>query len=497
MKPKKRYQQTQSGRLFLRKRDHRDIVLDDKYHNGMYFEDEEGKHIWVRYPRRACVVCLDAQKKALLDVDRRCIHYLLNTSGLRFNCIIPLENFLVYYDYYGYEPIVRISEDGQIWKTTQGISSIINSHTFDRESSFVYGLQNTTDAEGRWTVLNVTRIAYTKDDEGNWNVTTRSNTFKYRRGIDGQYVAKPIGSTHDGLIVIHDNVQGQEMPIPQHEVGVYKIDADLNQTLLGTFYASNILYSSLNVKYETNSQGITFCQKGSFMAIAVVGPFYIRQYGDYVYYKDKVILYGSSDNGATWTGQEIYDTPEHNQWQGWSGQEKWFRLIYRKTKFFFYFYDNTQTNCQCWASEYGHDWYQLNMPEYVDVPIEQNPSGYNTAQTPTHQTVRLKVATNAPSGSDANAVFRSSFSYPNQQYNDLTSIVDFTNGEQTNVSNKDEHLCFVADGYLFYFDNMILVCNENCYAIQLGTTTDEQSFEHLMEGDYCYQGTTINEGEQI
>lgn len=477
----------------MRDKDHRDVVYQDKYHNALLWKEENGKEsVWVRYPRKMNIVSLDAQSYAVLDVDRRCLHYLLKTTVQRSNDIIPLEDLLVYYDYYGSIPTMYISEDGQIWKEIQGVSAVINGHAFDRHSAFAYQRRNITDSEGNWNVIDITRVDFYKDSEGEWKTSNSSASFKYRRGRNaGNYGATPIGNTHNGIIVIHDVLtQDMPYPYPQHPVEVYHIDSHLNQTYLGEFYASNEAIDTFNVKYHTNKQGIQFCQKGSFMCIAVVSNFRTRDTSSYSYYKDKVILYGSSDNGATWTGQEIYDTPEHTQYEYWNSSERWFRLIYIKTKFYFYFYDHSNANCQCWASDTGSNWYQVNLPEYVDVPVEQNPSGYNTAQNPTQTTVRLKVLTSAPSGEGGNASFLTSFYYPTNQYTDLTSQYEFLNGEQTNVSNKEEHLCFVADGYLFYFDNMALVCNDNCYAIQLASTTDEQSFEHLMEGDYCYRGTT-------
>ena len=496
MKPKKRYQQTQSGRLFMRDKDHRDVVYQDKYHNALLWKEENGKEsVWVRYPRRTCILNVGENHIAMLDVDRRCIHKFFQELGQRTQYIIPFKNLLVYVNYYGNIPTLKVSEDGQVWYPVQGISEVINSHSFDDDSVYVYSRSTVTDSEGRWAVLGVTRVQFYKDSDGNWKTSTSYRSFKYASPrTNTSPTVMPLDATHNGLIVIHDVVtQEMDYPYPQHPVEVYQIDSHLNQTYLGEFFVSGeAISASFNVQYHTNARGLQLCQKGSFLCLAVVGGFRTRKQGDYAYFIDKVTLYGSSDNGATWVGQEVYRSREHNQYEGgWNSSERYFRLIYRKSKFYLYFYHPFLNNFQCWASDTGcGDFYQVNLPEYVDVPIEQNPSGYYSAQYPSHQTVRLKLLQPAPNGSDGNANFLNAFTLVLYQYQDFISIMDFLNGEQTDVSNKEEHLCFVADGYLFYFDNMALVCNDNCYAIQLASTTDEQSFEHLMEGDYCYRGTT-------
>lgn len=490
MKPKKRYQQTQSGRLFMRDKDHRDIVYQDKYHNALLWKDKDGKEsTWVRYPRKTCL-CWIGKEFVILDVDRRCVHFISRELGQRnFSCIF-LEDLAVLYNSWSYNEMwMKVSEDGQIWNPIEKYGGVINTQPFSRDCTFGYSKSSMTDAEGYWEVISIEKVHYYKDVEGAWKREVSNASFRYKEYRYGNTTATPIGYTHNGIIVAHDLNVEYSTPISNHNVSIFLIDNNFNQTYLGEIEnISGFVLGSLRPKYYSNAEDIQFCQKGSFMAMIVYVSMRVRpgSYSDY--WQTVAILFGSADNGATWSRKEIF---RGEVIIGGSSHTDRFRLIYRKDKFYCYAYDNGNSYCMCYSSTNGIDWYQVNLPEYVDVPIEQNPSGYYSSQYPAHQSVRLKVLQSAPSGSDANANFIDSFTH---QYvngsNENTSLIDFLNGEQTNVSNKEEHLCFIANGYLFYFDNMALVCNDYCYAIQLASTTDEQSFEHLMEGDYCYRGTT-------
>ena len=64
MKERKRTQNRQSARLYLRNKDHREVVLNDNYHNLIYAEqvpfpnesEEDAEKqtgiFWIRYPKR-------------------------------------------------------------------------------------------------------------------------------------------------------------------------------------------------------------------------------------------------------------------------------------------------------------------------------------------------------------------------------------------------------------------------------------------------------------
>ena len=55
MKPRQREPQKQTSRLFLRTKDHRDVIYQDKYHNAIWANTDEidDELVWLKYPKNA------------------------------------------------------------------------------------------------------------------------------------------------------------------------------------------------------------------------------------------------------------------------------------------------------------------------------------------------------------------------------------------------------------------------------------------------------------
>lgn len=107
MKPRERLKQKQTSRMYLRKKDHRDIILNDTYHNAIWMKKkQDGKErdelVWLKYPQR-CLYLRTAFKqsgsytaytKGWLDLDRLWICGK-SDSGSTSQYICKLQDYVV------------------------------------------------------------------------------------------------------------------------------------------------------------------------------------------------------------------------------------------------------------------------------------------------------------------------------------------------------------------------------------------------------------------
>lgn len=128
MNPKKRLRQSQSGRLYLRRKDHREIILNDIYHNAMWLKKtkddgtEQDELVWAKFPDRCFLyrtrfpVASTSGAMSSFDIDRQFSTSAFLNMSYNSKCI-KLKDFVVIPYYYGANfNYLRITKDGAIFK---------------------------------------------------------------------------------------------------------------------------------------------------------------------------------------------------------------------------------------------------------------------------------------------------------------------------------------------------------------------------------------------
>lgn len=129
MKPKLRTPQRQTSRLFFRRRDHREFIMDDTYHNGVWMckrdQKKEGQEepplvdelIWWKYPHESLITSTgNLATLGWMDTDRQFQHQISFITGQRYGAIFKFNDFVVAWHAYSSIDYIRVTEDGCIWK---------------------------------------------------------------------------------------------------------------------------------------------------------------------------------------------------------------------------------------------------------------------------------------------------------------------------------------------------------------------------------------------
>lgn len=457
MRPKKRELQRQRGRMFLRSKDHRDIVYNDNYYNGMLWVDENGEEtIWHRYPQK-CALEYVGNDVGIIDLKRAFRYSAFNITGQQSMWVQHLHDFtLVQYSYASSPRTSFITKDGVNWKQI----------TLPYVCRYIFNDNSVCSFEASPYGNNISGNVVNILEDENGDYYTQTSSFSFLSPYSGNY---PIGDTHNGLLVLledRDSVVGDTITLK-----IYRISNELTFDYLGDIERAPFVF---------NHRGILFKRRGSFYTFARV---YTISYGNPYNptRNDCITAYGSADDGHTWSEPYgIYRSPDRGQYSGWDATNIYYaNICLRNGRFLVYYCNNENQYCECHASSNGSSWYQINMPQYVTVPIEQNPSGYGTKDTPTYQNIRVVIDRRDGLPDlpplDVSADLRLMLADINDRA--------YADGE---VSEDEDYMIFNNGNYIVCFDNEALTVTEDSFALEVGSSLNP--YEYLMEGDYCYRG---------
>lgn len=128
MKPKLRTQQRQTSRLYFRGKDHREFIMNDMYHNGIWMKKRNGREddedapiidelIWWKYPHESLLTSTgNLSTFGWMDTDRQFQHQVLGVTGQRSGAIYKFDGFVVFWNGYTSIDYIRVTEDGCFWK---------------------------------------------------------------------------------------------------------------------------------------------------------------------------------------------------------------------------------------------------------------------------------------------------------------------------------------------------------------------------------------------
>lgn len=474
MKPRQRVQQKQSSRLYLRTKDHRDVIYQDMYHNAIWGNTEniDDELSWVKYPNHA----LMTKYFGWMDVDRQ-FEYCINNGGggghsvriRKLECgLIVRERFYSTNNWDAY-----VSEDGIVWQeiTDSGYQNYTNhfgEDGFCRVETIISG-----STALRWEAH---IVRFVKDEEdGLWHAQYRNYT--YGQG-ENPPIIFPVCHDSDGIIACQQ-VRYNTNPVVYDET---YIKINWNGIVESRTQSFNISLSFPMGGYAGSPETIRYCKNGDKLACA----FYAFNSADGYNYP---IVRTSSDDGYTWTTSQFGKAIYYNYTYVYK-----LALFCRQGNFYFMIGCGYPDRDGAWkanetvmfASYGGTDWTQQQISAYADVDVLQE-GGQGIVDNPSiGQSIRIAADPQNTSGYDY-MLMDLLGDQTLLDYGDFNLMV--SKGEIVEPSEEDFWATFTNGTIYAYFDNRSLQSSENNFAWQQTSyNASKDGAEYLQTGDYCVEG---------
>lgn len=469
MKPKTRYPQKQTSRLWLRNKDHRDIVLNETYVNKMWMKkDGKDELVWQRYPREYMLLKMRQASGypalhyfTALDIDREFAHSVSWSNNYNSSELWQLDSMFVAHSEYMTTQPFMVSIDGLNWATMNpAVENMSRMRKFGNDNSLCGCWWSTTGTNQVEFVL----LHFEIDDDNNIAYYKSSFSAIFNEQVQNM---KYICDTADGMLVMCNH---RNAPIPS--VGIYEV------TQYGAVLCDMI---PTNIHYMIVDNTSVGCRKGSFYAYAY---HYTERVGNQ--YIDNVAVLFSSDK-VNWEGTTLF---RRSSAGGYSTPR--YALCERNGYFYLYVVSDNVTHAYKTATG---TWVDLNLLDYVDVNCIVDGSFVSGA----YDKIRVVLNPNGDIPSD---------DVPSVNMWDLMLLGDVSHTENplegnfNNILMQDGHFCDYDKEYVGFmgwiggavvtvvFDNMIFTTSDKNFALIGGTYYEPNGAEPLMEGDYCYRGTT-------
>lgn len=468
MKPRPQRQQAQDGRIVLRNNDHRDIILNDEYVNALVMNiktegEEEAKDqvIWRKYPHKQ--VFLNEKNGQYgtgqwgwLDVEREFTYSALDGSS-QSRQIIQLKDYLLYITYGSSGGArFRVSDNGIVWK----------QKTFNQNNMFDFNKFSDNQIVRFWSndSTNLTAYVGTINDYDNDDFDITFNTYSFTLesfNTNFRYIC----DTNNGCLVITRNGQVSS----QWKYSIYEISEGRAEKMAEIYSRS----------YGATFARMTGCRKGSFYAFAFSDWTNYVNY-DYVFY---------SNDKTTWQGIELrrFDTES-------ASDQTQMHLFERNN--WFYIYSIGSKALRAWKSDTGVQWVELNLVDYIDVPVLSGESGKGTNPNPGYDTLRIILNKDGDIPSDGvtsrfigdlddvianRSVFNRNVNNVMMVDGEINTTEEFIGLQGSSTANEQIHV---------FIDNLIFLNTADNHNFAW-ITQDDGNSEHpdpLYAGDYCLGG---------
>ena len=465
MRERKRTQNRQSARLYLRNRDHREVVFNDVYHNVIYAEqvpfpnesEEDAEKqtgiFWTRYPKRyfyanwnVTMGGVSTKAQIVVDIERQMVYgygAIFGSVGGRAQFSYRLRDiFVIGSQYSGSESDTYFFNalDGIRWKRTNGNLVTSRNYRYGQNGLVYIGVDAST-----WTYTFRIKQLHVAEDGSIFGETTQvskggmSNTCKYIMPIsDGA-----IFQYNDSNFIYYFKITG------------YGEITNISDTPLPKY--------SMSFEKE-----LKYCRKGSFSVGA-----YVKVDIRYPYYPMHLWVFGTSDNGQTlhtWSPIQLDYTRSWN-----IDTDIYHYRLFERNGYFYLMCSIDYGKTYAWKSANGIDWYEMNLPKYLDV-LTVSYGGYLTEDVP--ESYRIIFDPNAPTTD-----------YTINAYELLNNeeLFYFEDGEYGTKADytQSEYLVLHNNSVYFYIDNVNFLDSENNFCFKCANVNRTAIPDTLMEGDYC------------
>lgn len=464
---KTRYRQRQSARIYFEEHDHRDIVYNDEYVNGIYI-GEQVEPAWRKYKKKTFIIGGQAHPYEYgysVDAQNKFVSISSDWMG---EAPILVGNNIMFGQF--------LSKNGYDFKYMDIQSTYgTGGYKFKRDSMC--------------SVYNVGYVAYCE-----WTSFQYRNGESQSRAVTGGQVTLDdgdtanasiayCGETPDGCLAWRSKVTQISQTYPY----TYKYNYDLfHVTPSGFDPVYSIEWTGGNREsrpFPTNVQN----QGGKYISVYP----YRGTSGQGV--KLLVSEEGSED---TWSEVDIIPlepSTANSQWQSWYA-------FYVDGTWYFYFqkrYNNVY-KWELYTSTNLSTFTRVFLPDYLDIPILSYGNGeHGQIVDSSYDSLRVILNTydgNIPSGN----VFQvSPFGYKWNGYQGDTYTLEQGDGYSRRELTRGDMCNIVMDeswdyDYLYYIDNMVFMPSNNNFALKPDWTYeyDIENIDPLQAGDYVFGGNS-------
>ena len=479
MKPRQREPQKQTSRLFLRTKDHRDVIYQDKYHNAIWANTDEidDELVWLKYPKNALLntYYVGYGTFGWMDVDRQ-FQYARHFGGavrgrlFSLECGIVVNVAQVSSSY----QLFSISDDGIVWQDMR--SENMNPYGLDY---FHFGedglcwikISDAIVQDEYWPLDHagyvVGVVTFSKNEEtGRFVCELHQYSFPdVVRTV--QFVCNTkqgciINTTYGGIYDSSDNIGAREYTY-------WHIDhAGVKNQKYYALWATNSIWDNLARTNNLNSNGFAYAKVDNDCYCIVSTANKHTKYGTTYTYRIQVLH--SGDLGDTWDGEALWELTLYSP-QTFSMTLN----IHVCANEVFALWATAQANgnkCHMFSTTDGLTWSEVALPTWLDVPVV-NGGGSGVKQTPSVNT--LRIAVDPQNTSDYQLQLGNILGDPRWDSNARGMSIMFSDGELVKESDDVVRFCFGQtgnDGYMVFFDNKYLAENARAFAWQNTTPSD-------------------------
>lgn len=496
MKPKQRIQQKQSARLFLRTKDHRDVIFEDKYHYGIWAKTEniDDELVWVKYPNNA-LMFYAAPTFGWMDADRQFQYAISTGSSQNSGRLFRQRNGIMYFIVTSgslSSSYCIASDNGVVWQNITNKFSYLPNFQYSApmgEDSIAWTWGDDYYHSGG-TRAHIDWVRITKDDDGEFQVEQKTYTLDCDISwLNWYYIGKYIGTINDKIIVAKEIVDGNL----NSQQWFFSITRTGHVEMLSDAVPQSTWMQYFNGKMTVTQQGDEDGSRLFFVTASVMS------HDGYRNWVSQVVAWMSMDGGATWTKTVLYNgetlsdyDPQHG------GVQNRIEIFNRGGEIFVLFGQASNKDGTGWHETHlfstltGTQWDEIALPKWVEMPTITTQSGRGVSPS-INDTIKVAIRPNETSGQNYNMFdllesgnFASSytsfcmdFAHGNTMWQD---------GELKPLKDTDFYMV-IGTNPMMYFDNRYMA--ESSRAFAWYTTSVDASMDgadYIQTGDYCVRG---------
>lgn len=455
MKPRQRLEQKQSSRMYLRRKDHRDVIMNDIYHNAIWMnKEQDGEQkdelVWCKYPKKSFLFRTNHYSSTRsgvcgwFDIDRQ-IAYGRGLSNLYSCKTVVLNDYVVLYE----NNYSLITKDGVLYKKLNGGSA------YRYKDNSLVSITRNGNTIG-YTIYSIVDF----EDDLHFETETKTST-----GLNTEFYY--VCPTENGCIIVY-------------------------QSPTTVSYSQNTKYN--HVYYELTDEGAIRLNE-----VAYLDNDQLSAYGEFgINYNNMFYCCYFEESWRNNTGQPwkhdftVYWTRNKNIWEKsvlWSienNSSSHFKMFAVLRGAWTYFYCITNNEMKVFKTVIGDAFEEVELPDSIIVDfVNQGGEGIENSG---YETFQLKLKPSAETDADfslnASAIVDTDF----RQGIGTTFFVDGENdkwckGLVLNLGN------WVNSGYVYY--TMYIEGNEFeesenniIFKNALWVNPDESHTDRVVEGDY-------------